>query len=98
VTEEFPATEGKASMSVEAYRLIVAEALKITYRINQLLFAPLYCILCWNLGARSISVGCLACSHLAWEDKIDQEGENVYPRYVVPIIPTQKFARLCTLV
>ena len=63
LTGELPAKEGKAALSVHAYRHLVTLATEISYRANQLLFVTLYCLLCWNLGDRSISVGSLTYNH-----------------------------------
>lgn len=86
------ATEGKKPCEFSGYRMLAEKALGLERSFNQLLFVHPFTIMCWNLAARSVSVGGLMYDHITWEGdslvvtlpktKNNQEGVDVYPKHV----------------
>ena len=95
-TGEISSVEGKTDMSHTAYLLICNLALKGAnfprFDINQAVFAHIFCILCWNLMARSVSVSELLYAHLSWSEdalvaklpkhKGDQDGSQSFSKHI----------------
>jgi hypothetical protein len=99
-TGEMKLNEGKSPFTFENYHLISEKSLKDLQEPSEVHFAHLYLTLCWNLMARSCSVGHIKYSHITWatdslqitlpNHKGDKEGASVYPKHVFanPLIPT----------
>jgi hypothetical protein len=91
-------TEGKRPITFVGYQYIAAQALHCDCA-TQAPFVFSFILLCWNLMARSISVGSLMYKHILWEQdalvvyipkhKGDQEGKRSHPKHVYanPINP-----------
>ncbi len=89
---DMPLFEGKRPISFAGYQYMTIQALKQERDFTSATFAHAFLILCWNLMARSVSVGQLMFSHLSWDNdsliitiprhKGDQEGRYSYPRHV----------------
>lgn len=60
--------EGKSAASFQVYRLLAKRALEQTKDIPQAIFAWSFEVLCWNLIARSNSVGGILFQHIGWEE------------------------------
>ena len=86
--------EGKVSMPVVVYKQLCKRSLlpmrdRTTYACT---IIHLFMVLCWNMFARSCSVGDLRTAHFAWNNdalvirlgkhKGDQAGESVEPKYL----------------
>ncbi len=64
------AAEGKNPCDFSGYRLLAEKALRMERSINQLLSVHRFNFMCWNLAARSVSVGHLMYvlyDHITWE-------------------------------
>jgi hypothetical protein len=97
---DMPLFEGKRPITFNGYQYMAMRALKQERDFTLATFSHTFLLLCWNLMARSVSVGQLMFSHVSWEHdsltitiprhKGDQEGRNVYPRHVFanPLNPT----------
>ena len=97
---EMSLIEGKQPVTFDGYRFLAANAVKSTKDFKSSIFAHLYLLLCWNLMARSASVGAIMYAHISWvgdalqitipTHKGDQEGANTYPRnlYANPLTPS----------
>ncbi len=92
LTGEMKMKEGKTPLTFAGYSFLAGVALKQS-RDHQLgSFSHLFLLLCWNLMARSVSVGSIMFQHISWEGdsllittpkhKGDQEGNNCYPKHV----------------
>jgi len=91
--------EGKDPFKMESYKFICECLLKVL-PVMLAMSLHLFCVLCWNLMARSISVSKLRYENMTWEAdalvirlnkmKNDQEGSNVQDRriYANPINPS----------
>lgn len=86
-------TEGKVGISFHFYQALCKVALFASEaRSSFSSFVHLFCILCWNLFARSISVSELRTHHFCWDNdcividmslqKGDQTGENIEPKHL----------------
>lgn len=96
---EMPLTEGKQPFTFEVYMSLCEMAAKDTVHFSVSMYCHLYLILCWNLMARSCSIGGLMYQHMSWsgdalvvtipKHKGDQEGTACYPKHVYanPLIP-----------
>jgi hypothetical protein len=95
---EMKSQEGKDAFKMESYTYI-CKCLLVLMPAMLAMSLHLFCILCWNLMARSISVSKLRYDHTTWEAdalviklnkmKNDQEGNNVQDRrvYANPMNP-----------
>jgi hypothetical protein len=95
---EMSLTEGKRPITFDGYQFIASQALRSS-NSSQSPFVFSFVLLCWNLMARSISVGSLMYKHISWEQdslvicipkhKGDQEGKRSHPKHVYanPINP-----------
>lgn len=88
---EMSLTEGKKPMSFRCFEFLAEAA--VSYEVFSVgIFAWLFLLLCWNLMARSVSVGTLMYVHVTWDmdalicnipkHKGDQEGKHSYPRHI----------------
>ena len=96
---EMKSQEGKDPFKMESYKFICECLLKVL-PVMLAMSLHLFCVLCWNLIARSISVSKLRYENMTWEAdalvirlnkmKNDQEGSNVQDRriYANPINPS----------
>ena len=92
LTGEMKLKEGKTPITFAGYSFLADVALKQKRDHNSGSFSHLFLILCWNLMARSVSVGSIMFQHISWEGdsllittpkhKGDQEGNNCYPKHV----------------
>jgi hypothetical protein len=60
--------EGKRPISFSGYRYLARKALQCSFDFKLGIFAHSFLTLCWNLMARSISVGTMMFCHLIWVD------------------------------
>jgi len=85
--------EGKVGISFHFYQALCKVALFASEaRSSFSSFVHLFCILCWNLFARSISVAELRTHHFTWDNdcividmslqKGDQTGESIEPKHL----------------
>ena len=84
-------TEGRQPLAFSGYRLLASKFLKMQAN-SQAMFSWAYFLLCWNLMARSDSVGKIMHQHMSWREdalvitfaihKGDREGQNAYGRHV----------------
>ena len=65
---EMAVKEGKSAASFQVYRLLAKRALEQPKDIPQAIFAWTFEVLCWNLIARSNSVGGTLFQHIGWEE------------------------------
>lgn len=89
---EMKLKEGMSPITSNGYVFVASEAMMQQRDHQQGIFAHLFLLLCWNLMARSVSVGSLMLQHISWENdsllittpnhKGDQEGNNCYPKHV----------------
>jgi hypothetical protein len=89
---EMKLKEGMSPITFTGYVFVATEAMKQRNDHHQAMFAHLFLLLCWNLMARSVSVGTIMLQHITWENdsllvttpkhKGDQEGNNCYPKHV----------------
>ena len=89
---EMSVQEGKSPITFGGYNFVSQKALEMKEDFHLSLFAHLFLLLCWNLMARSVSVGTIMLQHISWEQdsllittpkhKGDQEGNNCYPKHV----------------
>lgn len=89
---EMKLKEGMSPITFTGYVFVASQAMQQQHDYQQGAFAHLFLILCWNLMARSLSVGSLMLQHISWENdsllittpkhKGDQEGNNCYPKHV----------------
>ena len=92
--------EGKQPVTFDGYRFLALNAVQARKDFSSSIFAHLFLLICWNLMARSVSVGSIMYAHMSWAGdalqitipvhKGDQEGNNSYPRnvYANPLDPT----------
>jgi hypothetical protein len=59
--------EGKRPLSFAGYKYLAQKSTKQGTDLNLAMFAHTFLLLCWNLIARSISVGNLMYCHISWE-------------------------------
>ena len=102
------ATEGKQPLSFAGYKMLVMTFLRLSPQASsggnhrgddgsattwlQGIFGWAFLVLQWNLIARSVTIGAIMLSHIAWRDdhltltmpksKSDRTGESVFPRTV----------------
>ena len=100
LTGEMVVQEGKSPITFGGYNFVAEHAMTMKEDFQQSMFAHLFLLLCWNLIARSVSVGTIMLQHISWEQdamvittpkhKGDQEGNNCYPKHVYanPVNPT----------
>ena len=89
---EMKMKEGMSPITFVGYVFVARQGLQQQKDYNQGTFAHLFLLLCWNLMARSVSVGSIMLQHIMWENdsllitmpqhKRDQEGNNCYPKHV----------------
>jgi hypothetical protein len=87
---EMSVSEGKRALPIGGFRAISQHSLRT--HSDDHLFVHLYAILCWNLIARTSSVGSIMYQHIWWENdcliiqiprhKGDQEGAKVFPKHI----------------
>ena len=98
-TGEMSVLEGKQPITFDGYIFLAQCAIESKNDFGSNNFAHIFLLLCWNLMARSISVGKIMYNHISWSGdalqitlpthKGDQEGNHSYPRHVYanPLIP-----------
>ena len=84
--------EGKQPITFDGYIFLAQCAIESKNDFGSNNFAHIFLLLCWNLMARSISVGKIMYNHISWSGdalqitlpthKGDQEGNHSYPRHV----------------
>ncbi|KAH9112692.1 hypothetical protein AeMF1_013012 [Aphanomyces euteiches] len=89
---EMPLHEGKEPIAVDGYRYLAQKALDGERDKKGRRTVHLFLLLCWNLIARTATVGSLRYGHVTWEGdamvirygrmKNDQEGNNCTPHRV----------------
>ncbi|KAH9133192.1 hypothetical protein AeRB84_020675 [Aphanomyces euteiches] len=83
--------EGKTPITFEGYKFLAKTALQ-TLASKDCKLAQCFLVFCWNLVARSTTVGAINIHHISWNGdalvvqygrtKIDQAGDNCTPHHI----------------